>query len=83
MFLARERILSGDTETSDIIATIKDINWAFVPYWILLDAKEKNLKIDTEKFGIYHLYPDQKIKNSSPEKIILLKKQGEVIKIQY
>lgn len=75
--------LSGDTETADIIATIKDINWAFVPYWIMLDAKEKNLKIDTEKFGIYHLYPNQKISNSAPEKIVLLNKQGEVIKIQY
>jgi|SRR5690606_11384264 hypothetical protein len=75
--------LSGDTETADIIATIKDINWAFVPYWIMLDAKEKNLKIDTEKFGIYHLYPNQKINNSAPEKIVLLNKQGEVIKIQY
>ena len=75
--------LSGDTETADLIATIKDINWSFVPYWIVLDAKEKKLKIDTEKFCIYHLYPNQKINNLAPEKIILLNKQGEVIKIQY
>lgn len=75
--------LSGDTETAETIATVKNINWAFVPYWIMLDAKEKNLKIDTEKFGIYHLYPNQEISNSTPEKILLLNKQGEVIKIQY
>lgn len=75
--------LSGDTETAETIATVKEINWAFVPYWILYDAKEKNLKIDTEKFGIYHLYPDQKVNNSTPEKIVLLNKQGEVISIQY
>lgn len=74
---------SGDTETADTIATIKDIDWAFVPYWIMLDAKEKKLKIDTQKFGIYHLYPNQKITNSSPEKIVLLNKQGEIIRIQY
>jgi ribonuclease BN (tRNA processing enzyme) len=75
--------LSGDTETADIITTIKDINWAFVPYWIMLDAKEKQLKIDTEKFGIYHLYPNQKFTNSAPEKVIPLNNQGEIIKIKY
>ena len=75
--------LSGDTETAETIATVKKINWTFVPYWIMLDAKEKNLKIDTEKFGIYHLYPNQEISNSTPEKIVLLNRQGEVIKIQY
>jgi len=75
--------LSGDTETADTIAGIKNINWAFMPYWVMLDANEKNLKIDTEKVGIYHLYPNQKINNTSPEKIVLLNQQGAVIKIQY
>ena len=54
-----------------------------MPYWVMLDANEKNLKIDTEKVGIYHLYPNQKINNTSPEKIVLLNQQGAVIKIQY
>lgn len=75
--------LSGDTETADTIATVKMINWAFVPVWILLDAKERNLKLDAEKFAVYHLYPNQKIQNSSPEKILLLNKQGELILIPY
>ncbi|MBC8882919.1 hypothetical protein H9X57_04590 [Flavobacterium piscinae] len=34
--------LSGDTESADLISTVKNINWAFVPYWIMLDAKEKS-----------------------------------------
>jgi len=75
--------LSGDTESAETIATVKDINWAFVPYWIILDANEKKLKIDADKIGIYHLYPEQKINNSKPEKYILLNKQGEVIEIPY
>lgn len=75
--------LSGDTESAATIATVKDMDWAFVPSWILLDAKEENLKIDADKFGIYHLYPDQKVNNVSPEKIVILDKQGEVIEIPY
>jgi L-ascorbate metabolism protein UlaG (beta-lactamase superfamily) len=75
--------LSGDTERADMIATIKDMDWAFVPYWILLDAKEKNMKIDTEKFGIYHLYPNQKMNVLTSEKIILMEKQKEIILIPY
>jgi len=75
--------LSGDTETSETITTIKEMDWAFVPYWIILDANEKKVKIDTKKIGLYHLYPDQKVNNSKPEKVILLNKQGEVIRIEY
>ena len=75
--------LSGDTETSETITTIKEMDWAFVPYWIILDANEKKVKIDTKKIGLYHLYPDQKVNNSKPEKDILLNKQGEVIRIEY
>lgn len=74
---------SGDTETAETIAGVKEIDWAFVPYWIMLDAKEKNLKIDAAMIGIYHLYPDQKITTSSPEKIKILHTQGEVIDIAY
>jgi hypothetical protein len=75
--------LSGDTESAETIATVKNIDLAFVPYWIMLDAKEKNLKIDAVKIGIYHLYPNQKINNGNPERIILLHKQGEIISINY
>jgi ribonuclease BN (tRNA processing enzyme) len=75
--------LSGDTESAKTIATVKNIDWAFVPYWIMSDAKEKNLTIDADKIGIYHLYPDQKISNSNPEKVVILDKQGEIIKIKY
>lgn len=75
--------LSGDTENAEAISVVKDIDWAFVPYWILLDASEKGLKIDAKQIGVYHLYPNQKIQNSSPEKIILLDKQGMILTIPY
>jgi len=74
---------SGDTETSETIAKVKDIDWAFVPVWIITDAKEKNISIDAKKFGIYHLYPTQKVTNSKPEKYIILNNQGEIITIPY
>lgn len=75
--------MSGDTETAATIVTVKDIDYAFVPTWILTDAKEKNLKIDAKKFAIYHLYPTEKINVETPDKITLLDKQGEVISIPY
>jgi L-ascorbate metabolism protein UlaG (beta-lactamase superfamily) len=75
--------LSGDTESAESIATIKEINWAFVPIWIISDAKAKNLAINADKIGIYHLYPNEKVTNSKPEKYFILNKQGEVIKIPF
>lgn len=74
--------LSGDTEKADTIAQAKEMNWAFVPYWILLDAKDKNIRIDTEKIAVYHLYPTQKVTTDNT-KILLLKEQNAVITIPY
>lgn len=74
--------LSGDTESAETIATIKEINWAFVPVWIIIDAKEKKYKISADKLGIYHLYPNQKITNGDPNKYVIFNKQGEEFKIQ-
>lgn len=75
--------LSGDTESAETIATVKGINWAFVPIWIISDAKDKNLTIDAEKIGVYHLYPNEKVTTSKTEKYLILDKQGEVISIPY
>jgi len=75
--------ISGDTENADTIATVKGIDWAFVPYWILLDATEKTMKIDAKMFAIYHLYPNQKINIETPDRIVLLDKEDEVITVPY
>jgi len=74
--------ISGDTETADTIATVKDIDWAFVPSWIIYNARENKMKIDAKKFAIYHLYPSEEINVVTPG-IILLNKQNEVITLPY
>ena len=75
--------LSGDTETAETIANLGGLDWAFVPYWILSDANKRNIKIDAKKFGLYHLYTNQKIDGEIPDKIELMDKQGKVMTIGY
>jgi L-ascorbate metabolism protein UlaG (beta-lactamase superfamily) len=75
--------LSGDTESAATVAGMKELDWAFVPSWIMLDAQEKKLTVPAKTIGIYHLYPNQKFKKELPKKIELLDKQGEVIVIPY
>jgi L-ascorbate metabolism protein UlaG (beta-lactamase superfamily) len=79
--------LSGDTTNPETINGIKDIDYAFVPYWILVNAKEQEMEIDAEMIGVYHLYPQQipsakenygKIENINP-----LTKPGDIIRIEY
>jgi L-ascorbate metabolism protein UlaG (beta-lactamase superfamily) len=78
--------ISGDTEHAETIAALKDIDWAFVPVWLLMDANEKGIKLgDVSKmFAIYHIGPGDNITNNENEpKIKLLNKQGEIIRIPY
>ncbi len=51
--------LSGDTTEPETIGNIKNIDWAFVPYWILKNAKEQEVEIDAKMFAVYHLYTEQ------------------------
>jgi len=74
--------ISGDTENADVIGQISGIDWAFVPSWFLIDAREKNMKPDVDKVALYHMYPKEKINVQTPD-IILLQKQNEVISIPY
>ena len=74
--------ISGDTGNADTLGKQEGMDWAFVPAWIFSDATEKNLKIDTEMFGLYHIGPRDQISSESP-KILLMDKQGEVICIPY
>ena len=78
--------LSGDTESAETIGTVKNIDWAFVPYWILLDAKENDIKIDAEMFGVYHLatvqIPSAKENYDEIDNIKPMVEQGEVFYIE-
>lgn len=73
--------LSGDTESAATIGLIKDIDWAFIPYWILLDSKEKNISLDVINKVIYHLYPNTKFQGKKPEDTTYLDLPGQVITI--
>lgn len=74
--------ISGDTEHAEIFNQVKEIDWAFVPVWILQDAKEENIKIDAEQFGLYHIGQNDKI-TTEEKNIKLLDEQGVVILIHY
>jgi len=82
----RRIFISGDTEHAETIAALKDIEWAFIPVWLLMDADEKGIKLgDVSKmFAVYHIGPGDHItiEDNNP-KIKLLNKQGEIITIPY
>lgn len=75
--------ISGDCESADTILTMTDLDWAFVPTWIVADAKENDQEIDAQKIGVYHLYPNEIVQNESPEKYLILENQGAVITLPY
>ena len=79
--------LSGDTTNPETIGKIKDIDWAFVPYWILKNAKDQNIEIDAKMYGVYHLYPAQipsaKKNWDQTDNIRPMVEQGELIRIKY
>jgi len=76
--------ISGDTEYAETIALLKDIDWAFAPAWLIMDAQEKGIKLGdiSKKFAIYHIGPQDNI-NITGDNVIMLDKQGENIKIPY
>jgi L-ascorbate metabolism protein UlaG (beta-lactamase superfamily) len=74
--------ISGDTEHAETIAALTDLDWAFIPVWLLMDARKKGLKIDAKMIGLYHIGPKERITTADP-KIHLMVKQGEVISIPY
>lgn len=76
--------LSGDTETADTFAKQENLDYAFVPVWLLLDAQDKGVKHRAiSKFiYIYHIGPKDSIKiNPNDDQLRLLNKQGEVIEL--
>lgn len=74
--------LSGDTESADTIAGISDIDWAFVPAWLLRNAQRDGLEIKANMLGIYHIGPRDVI-NITGKNVVMLKKQGEVFSIPF
>jgi len=78
--------ISGDTGQTEVIASLKDIEWSFIPVWLLMNANEKGimLKTSSKMLAIYHIDPGDRITNDNNDpKIKLLNKQGEIITIPY
>lgn len=74
---------SGDTEHAETIGAVTGIDYSFVPYWLLVDANEKKIDIDSKIKVVYHLYPNQKITGEIPKDIILFDQQGKRIVVNY
>lgn len=74
--------ISGDTESAETIGKMTNLEWAFVPAWLLVDSQENKIKIDSKMIGVYHIGPKDDV-NIYGEKIKMLKIQGEEISIPY
>lgn len=78
--------ISGDTENADTLALQQNLDWAFIPVWLVMDAKAKDIKLGTisKMYGIYHIAPKDSITNDEKNtNIKLLNKQGETIIMPY
>jgi hypothetical protein len=74
--------INGDAESPETILKQDSMDLAFVPIWILQETQEQNVKIKSDRFAVYHLYPNDKVTTDNP-KIQLLFTQGEVLKVPY
>jgi len=74
--------INGDTGDTEPISKIISMEWAFMPTWLFVNAKEQNIKIDANMVGLYHIGPRDNVTSQNP-KIHLMNKQGEVISIPY
>ena len=54
--------ISGDTESAETIGKMTNLEWAFVPAWLLVDAQENKVKIDAKMIGVYHIGPKGRCK---------------------
>lgn len=77
---SKKIFISGDAESAETIGQMTNLEWAFVPAWLLVDAQENKVKIDAKMIGVYHIGPKDDI-NITGEKIQMFKKQGEEIAI--
>ena len=75
--------LSGDTEHPETISTIKDMDWAFMPAWLIKIAiMDQKMEIDSKMIAVYHIGTKDDI-SINGDKFVMLKTQGQIISIQY
>ena len=74
--------LSGDTESTSTIEQMKDMDWAFVPGWLLKSIFRNKIEIDAKMLGLYHIGRNDDIQISHP-KILVLDRYDKLITIPY
>lgn len=74
--------LSGDTEYADILLSIDNMDWAFIPAWLVDDINASEKRLDTKKLAIYHIGPRDKI-NITGDKVLMLNQAGMEIILPY
>ena len=75
--------INGDTGDTEPLSKIENIEWVFAPFWLYRNTMEENITINTQMFGIYHLYPNQEIKKGFSENVHFMTEQNEIISIPY
>ena len=79
---SKKILISGDTGDIEKLSKVKNIDWAFTNPWLFMN-QNKEVKLDTKMYAMYHLYPNQNINGEIPENLIILKNQNEIISIPY
>jgi L-ascorbate metabolism protein UlaG (beta-lactamase superfamily) len=74
--------INGDTGDVEPMSKITNMEWAFMPAWTFMNAKEQKLKIDAKMVGLYHVGTKDQINSSNP-KIKVINRPGELISIPY
>jgi len=68
--------ISGDTHLSDTLVSVKNLDLVFAAPWVLNDAWERKLKIDSKEIVLYHHRSVESINNKS-DKIIVPEQNQE------
>ncbi|WP_417603466.1 MBL fold metallo-hydrolase [Owenweeksia hongkongensis] len=75
--------VSGDAESPETIAKMENMDWAFVPEWLLYYAKLGNVNIDANRIGIYHLYPNDTVEDDYGNNVVNLRDHQEKITLKF
>ena len=62
--------ISGDTHLSDTLCSIENLDVVFAPAWLLNDAYDRQLKIDSKEIILYHHRSVESINNKSDKVIV-------------
>jgi hypothetical protein len=61
----RRIFISGDTHVADTMASMKNLDLVFAAPWVLFDANDRGLKIDSKRIIVYHLRTTDKLTTDS------------------